>query len=108
MISIAIDNGRHSTVGGGCYSAHQAVSKFAEHHIDMVSCVHRKCQTRAGVSGDVYIITIIIVIIIIIIIISHHFKIHSSINHNPVDWNKKINYFSSTINALKKRNKKRN
>ena len=24
-----------------------------EHHIDMVSYVHRKCQTRAGVSGDV-------------------------------------------------------
>ena len=36
-----------------CYSSHQAVSKFAEHHIDMVSCVHRKYQTRAGVSGDV-------------------------------------------------------
>ena len=28
-------------------------SKFAEHHIDMVSCVHRKCHTRAGVSGDI-------------------------------------------------------
>ena len=28
-------------------------AKFAEHHIDIVSCVHRKCQTRAGVSGDV-------------------------------------------------------
>ena len=54
MIIIALDNGRNNTVGGGCYSAHQAVSKFAEHHIDMVSCVHRKCQTRAGVSGDVY------------------------------------------------------
>ena len=24
-----------------------------EHHIDVVSCVHRKCQTLAGVSGDV-------------------------------------------------------
>ena len=23
------------------------------YHIDMVSCAHRKCQTRAGVSGDV-------------------------------------------------------
>ena len=23
-----------------------------EPNIDMVSCVHRKCQTRAGVSGD--------------------------------------------------------
>ena len=44
-----IDNGRHNTVGGGCYSAYQAVSKFAEHNIDS-----RKCQTRAGVSGDVY------------------------------------------------------
>ena len=40
--------------GGGCYSAHQAVSKFSEHNIDMVSCVHRKCQTRAGVSEDIY------------------------------------------------------
>ena len=36
-ISIAIDNGRNNTVGGGCYSAHQAVSKFAEQNIDMVS-----------------------------------------------------------------------
>ena len=54
MISIAIDNGRNNTVGGGCYSAHQAVSKFAEHNVDLVSRVHRKCLTRAGVSGDVY------------------------------------------------------
>ena len=40
---------------GNYYSAHQAVGKFkfTEHHIDMVSCVHRKCQTRAGVSGDI-------------------------------------------------------
>ena len=38
---------------GSYYSAHQAVGKFAEHHIDMVSCVHRKCQTRAGVSGAI-------------------------------------------------------
>ena len=53
QISIAIDNGSDNTVGGSYYSAHQAVGKFAEHHIDMVSCVHRKCQTRAGVSGDV-------------------------------------------------------
>ena len=36
MISIAIDNARDNTVGGGCNSAHQAVSKFAEHNIDMV------------------------------------------------------------------------
>ena len=50
---IAIDNGSNSTVMGSYYSGHQAVSKFAEHHIDMVSCVHRKCEARAGVSGDV-------------------------------------------------------
>ena len=54
MISIAIDNGRNYTVGEGCYSAHQAVSKFAEFNNDMVRAVSRKCQTRAGVSGDVY------------------------------------------------------
>ena len=54
MTSIAIDYGRNNTVGGGCYSAHQAVSKFAEDNIDMVSFVYRKCQTRADVSGDVY------------------------------------------------------
>ena len=53
MICIAIDNGRDNTFDGSCYSAHQAVGKFAKHHIDMVSCVHRKCQTRAGVSGDI-------------------------------------------------------
>ena len=53
MICIAFENGSDNTVGGSCYSAHQAVGKFAEHHIDMVSCVHSKCQTRAGVSGDV-------------------------------------------------------
>ena len=47
------DNCSDITVGGSYYSAHQAVGKFEEHHIDMVSCVHRKCQTRAGVSGDV-------------------------------------------------------
>ena len=53
MTCIAIDNGSNNTVGRSCYSAHQAVSKFAEHHINMVSCFHRKCQTRAGVSGEV-------------------------------------------------------
>ena len=53
MICIAIDNGSDNTVGGSYYSAHQAVGKFAEHHIDMVSCIHRKCQTRAGVTGDI-------------------------------------------------------
>ena len=46
-------HGTNNTVGGSCYSAHQAVSRFAEHHIDMASCVHRKCQIRAGVSGDI-------------------------------------------------------
>ena len=53
MICIAINNGSDNTVGGRYYSAHRAVGKFAEHHIDMVSCYHRKCQTQAGVSGDV-------------------------------------------------------
>ena len=53
MICIAIDNGSDNTVGGSYYSAHQAVPEFAEHHIDMVSCAHRKCPTRAFVSGDV-------------------------------------------------------
>ena len=41
-------------LGGSCYSVHQAVSRFAEHYIDMVSCVHRKkFQTLAGASGDI-------------------------------------------------------
>ena len=53
MICIVIDNGSDNTVGGSYYSAHQAIGKFVENHIDMVSCVYRKCQTRAGVSGDV-------------------------------------------------------
>ena len=53
MICITIDNGSNNTVGGSCQSAHQAKSRFTVHHIDMVSCVHRKCQTRAGVSGDI-------------------------------------------------------
>ena len=53
MICIAIDNGSDNTVEGSYYSAHKAVGKFAEHRIDMVSCVHRKCQTRAGASGDI-------------------------------------------------------
>ena len=53
MTCIAIDNGSDNAVGGSYYSAHQAVSKFAEHHIGMVSCVYRKYQTRAGVSGNV-------------------------------------------------------
>ena len=53
MMCIAIDNGNNNTVWESYYSAHQAVGIFTEHHIDMVSCVHHKCQTRAGVSGDV-------------------------------------------------------
>ena len=53
MVCIAIDNGSDNTVGGSNYSAHQAVGKFAEHHIDMVSCIRCKCQTRAGVPGNV-------------------------------------------------------
>ena len=53
MICIAIDKGSDNTVGGSYYSAHQAVGKVSEHHIDMVSCIHCECQTRAGVSGDV-------------------------------------------------------
>ena len=47
------DNGSDNAVGRSYYSAHQAVGKFAEHHIDMVSCGHRKCHTRAGVSWDI-------------------------------------------------------
>ena len=47
-ICIAVDNGSNNTVGGSYYSAHQAVGKFPGHHIDMVSYVHRKCQTRAA------------------------------------------------------------
>ena len=53
QICIIIDNGSNTTVGGRCYSAHQAVKRFAEHQIDMVSCVHRKCLSPAGVSGDI-------------------------------------------------------
>ena len=53
LIYITIDNGSNNTVGGSCYSAHQDGSKFAEHHIDMVSGVHRKCQTRTGVLGNI-------------------------------------------------------
>ena len=37
MIVIAIDNDRNNTVGGACYSTHLPVSRFVEHHIDMVS-----------------------------------------------------------------------
>ena len=50
LLCITIDNGSNNTVGGSCYSAHQAVSRFVYHHIDMASFVHFKCQTRAAVS----------------------------------------------------------
>ena len=53
MICISIENSSNNTIGGSYYSARQAVGKFTEHHIDIASCVHRKCQNRAGVSGDV-------------------------------------------------------
>ena len=52
MISIVIENGSDNNVEGSYYSAHQAVGNFAKHQIDMVSCVHRKCQTGACVSAD--------------------------------------------------------
>ena len=48
-----IDNGSNNILLEEAVSANQSVSKFAEYHIDMISCVHRKCQTRAGVSVDV-------------------------------------------------------
>ena len=53
VIALPLSMMSNNTVGGSYYSAHQVVSKFVEHHIDMVSCVHHKCQTRAGVSGDI-------------------------------------------------------
>ena len=53
LIYITIVNGSNNTVWGSGYSAHKAVGRFAEHDIYMVSCVHRKCQTRAGVSEDI-------------------------------------------------------
>ena len=53
MICITIGNGSNNTVGGSCHSAHQAEGRFTDHNINMVSCVHRKCQTRAGVSRDI-------------------------------------------------------
>ena len=40
MICITVDNGSNNTVGGSCHSVDQAVSRFTEDHIDMVSCVH--------------------------------------------------------------------
>ena len=48
-----IDNGSDNTFAGSYYSAHQAVNRFAQDHIDMDSGVHRKCQTRVGLSGDI-------------------------------------------------------
>ena len=54
MICITIDNGSNNTeLQAATRSVHQAVSRITEHRIDMVSCFHRKCQTRAGVSGDI-------------------------------------------------------
>ena len=53
MICISIDYGRKNTVGESSYSVHQAITKFAEHHMDIVSSGQCKFQTRAGVSGDV-------------------------------------------------------
>ena len=52
MICIAIDNGSNNTVGGSYYFAYKAVGKFGKYHIGIVSWGHRKCQTRAGVSGE--------------------------------------------------------
>ena len=49
-----LDNGSNNAVEGSCYSAHQAVSRFVEDHLVMVSCDYRKCQARAGISGDIY------------------------------------------------------
>ena len=54
MICISIDNGHKNTVGGSYYSADQAVSKFAEHHIGMVSCVHRKSSPFGEIWGTPY------------------------------------------------------
>ena len=54
MICLTIDKGSNNTVGESCYSAHQAGSRFEEHLIVWpYSCVHCKCQTRAGLSGDI-------------------------------------------------------
>ena len=53
MISITIDNGSNNNVGRSCYSAHQAVSKFIEDHIDIVSYAHPKCQTRGDVLAHI-------------------------------------------------------
>ena len=68
MICIAIDNGSNNNVGRSCYSSQQAVSKFAEHHIDMVSGVHRKCQIRAGVSVDVNKTLILVVVVVAVVV----------------------------------------
>ena len=54
MLCITIDNDSNNTVERSCHSAHQAVSRLTECHIYMmISCVHRKSQCRAGVSGDI-------------------------------------------------------
>ena len=51
MICITIDNGSNNTVGGSCYSACIAESRFMEDYIGIVSCALRKCRTLAGISG---------------------------------------------------------
>ena len=50
MICITIDNDSNNIVASSCYSDHKAENRFAEDYIDIVSCVHHNCQTRAGVS----------------------------------------------------------
>ena len=43
MICIAVDNvGYNNAAVRSCHSAHQAVSKFTEDHIDMVIRAHHK------------------------------------------------------------------
>ena len=51
MICIAIDNGSNNTVGGSCYSVHQAVNKFAVNKWSVKFIAN--ARTRAGVSGDI-------------------------------------------------------
>ena len=53
VICITVDNSSDNTVGGSCCSVHQAVNGFPEDHIDMISSVHRRCQTRASESGHI-------------------------------------------------------
>ena len=53
MIRIAIDIGSNKYCWRKLLLFSSSCKQFEEHHIGMVSCVHRKCQTRDGVSGDV-------------------------------------------------------